>query len=182
MGGEVIGTASFFVPMVKEDPETGQSERIVSYYSYFAHAVEVAVNVKTGEVKVLKVFGAVDPGTPINPEMVRVQMEGGFGQGIGASIYEYISLENGVVINPNFADYKLPTAAEMPPNMNVKVIMNPVAHPEGPFGAKGMGEGVIVPLGPAISNAVCDAVGVRIRDLPITREKILAELDRLQKE
>jgi CO/xanthine dehydrogenase Mo-binding subunit len=180
-GGEIIGTGTFVVPMVPEDPETGRSERSVTFYSYFAHAVEVAVNMETGEVKVLKIVGAADMGTPINPEMAKAQIEGGFGQGIGTSIYERIVLENGTVVNPNFADYKMPTAAEIPSNRNVKVIMNPVPHREGPFGAKGIGEGTIVPIAPAISNAIYNAIGARIGDLPITREKILNKLAGLGK-
>jgi CO/xanthine dehydrogenase Mo-binding subunit len=176
-GGEVIGTASFFVPMMAVDPETGQSERIVTYYSYFAHAAEVAVNLETGEVKVLRIAVAGDMGTPINPEMIKVQLEGALLQGIGSSIYEQIVLDDGVVINPNFADYKIPTAREMVSHENAKVFISPVPHPEGPFGAKGAGEGPLVSVAPAIGNAVYNAIGVRIRDLPIMREKILKALD-----
>jgi CO/xanthine dehydrogenase Mo-binding subunit len=175
-GGEVIGSASFYIPMIPEDPETGQSQRITTFYSYFAHGIEVGVNVKTGEVRVLKIVIAADCGTPINPEMVKVQLESSLQQGIGSSIYEQIVLENGVVINPNFADYKIPTATEMPSNKNVEVFIDFVPHPEGPYGAKGAGEGPLTPIAPAISNAVYDAIGVRIYDLPITREKVLKAL------
>jgi CO/xanthine dehydrogenase Mo-binding subunit len=176
-GGEVIGSASFYVPMVPEDPETGQSKRITTYYSYFAHAVEVGVNVKTGEVRVLKLFLAADCGTQINPEMVKVQLESCLQQGIGLSVYEHIVLENGVVLNPNFADYKIPTTMEMPSNKDVGVFIYSAPHPEGPYGAKGVGEGPLTPIAPAISNAVYDAVGIRIYDLPITREKVLKALE-----
>ena len=120
---------------------------------------------------------AADCGTPINPEMVKVQLESSLQQGIGSSIYEQIVLEDGVVINPNFADYKIPTAKEMPSNKDVEVFIESVPHPEGPYGAKGAGEGPLVPIAPAISNAIYDAIGVRIYDLPITREKILKALE-----
>jgi CO/xanthine dehydrogenase Mo-binding subunit len=175
-GSEVIGTASFSVPTVPEDPKTGQSERIVAYFSHFAHAVECAVNIETGEVRVLKIVGAADMGTPINPKMAEGQIEGGFLQGIGTSIFEQIVLEKGMVANPSFADYRIPTAAEMPPNDKTKAIIEFVPHPEGPSGAKGLGEGVIVAIAPAIANAVYNAVGLRVRDLPISAEKVLKQL------
>jgi CO/xanthine dehydrogenase Mo-binding subunit len=181
-GSEVIGTASFVIPTMPEDAQTGQSERIVAYYGHFAHAVEVAVNVRTGAVKVLRIAGAADMGNPVNPEMVEGQLEGGFLMGIGTSIYEQIILKNGVVANPNFIDYKIPTTLEMPANDCVKAMIDPVPHPEGPFGAKGLGEGVIVPIAPAIANAVYNAVGVRIRDLPISAEKLLGRLKAMEQE
>lgn len=171
-GGEVTGSDCFFVPMAPESPENLQSERVATFYSHFAHAVEVAVNVETGEVKVLRVVCAGDMGTPINPKMAEAQMEGGFQQGIGTALFEHIVMEDGVVVNPNFADYKIPTARELPSNKNTKTILAPAPHPEGPFGAKGLGEGVVVALGPAIGNAVYDAVGIRVNDMPITREKV----------
>lgn len=176
-GGELIGTASFYVPTFPEDPETGQSERIVAYYGHFAHAVEVAVNLETGAVKVLRIVGAADMGTPINPKMCEGQIEGGFLQGIGTSIFEQIVLKSGAVANPGFADYRIPTTLEMPPNDKAKAIIVSMPHPEGPFGAKGLGEGVMVPIAPAIANAVYNAAGVRIRDLPISAEKVLKALE-----
>lgn len=175
-GGEIIGTDCFFVPTVPADRETGQSPRMVTSFSHFAHAVEVAVNVETGAVKVLRIVTAADGGTVINPKMAEGQLEGGFQQGIGSCIFEEIALDNGVVTNANFADYTMPTAREMPLNSNVKGIMSPAPHPEGPFGAKGLGEGVIAAVAPAISNAVYNAVGIRVKDLPISREKVFQAL------
>jgi CO/xanthine dehydrogenase Mo-binding subunit len=181
-GSEVIGTACFVIPTVPEDARTGQSERIVAYYSHFAHAVEVAVNVQTGDVKVLRIAGAADMGKPVNPKMAEGQIEGGFLMGIGTSVYEQIILNDGVVANPTFIDYKLPTALEMPANKNVKPIINPFPHPEGPFGAKGLGEGVLVPIAPAIAGAVYNAVGIRIRDLPISPERLLRQIKSIGQE
>lgn len=175
-GGEIIGSDSYRLPMVPEDPETGQSDRAVTYYSHFAQAVDVAVNVETGEVRVLRIATAADMGQPINPKMCQAQMEGGFQQGIGTALYERVALENGVVNNPNFAEYKMPTARDMPLNKDTAALMNPVPHPEGPFGAKGVGEGVLVAVAPAISNAIYNAVGIRIKHLPIFREDVLKAL------
>jgi len=181
-GSEIIGTASFMIPTMPPDPLTGQSERIVAYYGHFAHAVEVAVNVRTGAVKVLRIVGAADMGKPINPEMAGGQMEGGFLMGIGTSLYEEIVLKDGVVANPTFVDYRIPTTLEMPHNDSVKVILNPVPHAEGPFGAKGLGEGVMVPIAPAIGNAIYNAVGARVKELPISAESLLKELKKIGQE
>lgn len=178
-GSEIIGTASFMIPTTPPDPLTGQSERVVAYYGHFAHAVEVAVNVQTGAVRVLRIAGAADMGRPINPEMAEGQMEGGFLMGIGTSLYEQIVLKDGVVANPTFVDYRIPTTLEMPHNRFVKAMLDPVPHREGPFGAKGLGEGVMVPIAPAISNAIYNAVGVRAKELPISAESLLKELKKI---
>jgi len=181
-GSEITGTASFYIPMVPEDPLTGQSERIVASYGHFAHAVEVAVNVRTGAVKVLRIAGAADMGKAINPEMAQGQVEGGFLMGIGTTLYEQVILNKGVVANPTFVDYRIPTTLEMPPNDCVKVMIDPTPHAEGPFGAKGLGEGVLVPIAAAIGNAIYNAVKVRPKDLPISAELLLKELKGIQQE
>jgi len=177
--GEILGRGHFYGPIILEDPETGQSERMVTYYAHGACAVEVAVNVETGEVKVLRIAQCYDMGTPINPKMVEAQIEGGTVQGIGSAIYEEIVLERGMVVNPNFMDYKMPTAAEAPSSKNMKALIAAIPHREGPFGAKGLGEATMVPVAPAIANAVYNAVGIRIKDLPISREKIMRALDKI---
>ena len=176
-GAEIVGRATFSCPVTPEDIETGQGERLVAYFSYGAHAVELAVNVETGEVKVLKFVGAFDMGRPINPKMCEQQMEGGMSMGIGSTLYEETVVENGIVINPNFVSYKIPTITEHPLIENVKFDSAPAPHREGPFGAKGLGEGVLIPSAPAIASAIYNAVGIRIRDLPITREKIIKALE-----
>lgn len=93
--------------------------------------------------------------------------------GLGYGLYEELVLEKGRLLNPNFADYALPTALDMPP---VDTLIVETVDPEGPFGAKGMAEPANNPTAPAIANAVYDAVGVRIKDLPITAEKVLKAL------
>ena len=176
-GAEIVGRATFSCPVTPEDIETGQGERLVAYFSYGAHAVEVAVNVETGEVKVLEFVGAFDMGRPINPKMCEQQMEGGMSMGIGSTLYEQTVVEDGRVINPNFVSYKIPTITEHPLLENVKFDSAPALHREGPWGAKGLGEGVLIPSAPAIASAIYNAVGIRIRDLPITREKIIKALE-----
>ena len=174
--GEIMGIGTHHQFIVLED-EDGQSPRMVTYYCQGSYGVEVAVNIETGEVKVLRTGGCFDVGQPINPKMCEQQIDGGTVMGIGAGLTEEIIRDHGRVINPNYADYKILTAADVPDIENfMTTVADPHPHNEGPFGAKGLGEAVVNPYCPAISNAVYDAVGVRIADLPITREKVLMAL------
>lgn len=175
-GADLSASASFTIRNFHEDPETGQSERSKVSYCHGAHAVEVAVNEETGEVKVLRIAGCFDVGNPINPKMVESQIEGGFGMGIGSTLYEESVMENGAMLNPNFGDYKVPEATELPTGENAQALIASAPHQEGPYGAKGLGEAVLIPLAPAIGNAIYNATGIRVTDLPITREKILKAL------
>lgn len=176
VGAEISASASFNIRHFHEDPETGQSERSKASYCHGANAVEIAVNEETGEVKVLRITGCFDVGNPVNPKMVESQIEGGFGMGIGSTLYEESILENGAVLNPNLGDYKVPGATELPAGENAHAMTASVPHREGPYGAKGLGEAVMIPLSPAIGNALYNAAGIRIKDLPITREKVLKAL------
>lgn len=173
---EIIGQCSFEIPGIPEDPETGQSERMVTDYCYGAQAVEAAVNVKTGKIKILRSVGCFDAGQPINPQLCEGQIEGGMVMGLGSALYEEMVMENGVVLNPSFLDCKILSAEDLPGNKNFEAMLAGVPHREGPFGAKGLGEGVMIPAAPAVSNAVYNAVGVRIKELPITSEKVLKAL------
>ncbi|MFC2067493.1 xanthine dehydrogenase family protein molybdopterin-binding subunit [Chloroflexota bacterium] len=172
-GGELIGSATYTGPIESEDIMTGQGKRVVTSYSHAANAAEVMVNTETGEVKVLRMGGAFDMGQPINPKLCEVQIEGGMAMGIGGALYEEMIMQNGVVANPNFLDYNLPSTTEIPVGENLKSIIAVVPHKEGPYGAKGLAEVTTVSVAPAIGNAIYNAVGVRINDLPITKEKIL---------
>lgn len=107
-GGEILGSGTFSGPLESENAETGQGKRPVTYYAHGATAVKVKVNVETGEVKVLRMGTCFDMGQPINPKLCESQMEGGIGMGMGNALYEELVLENGVVANPNFLDYKFP--------------------------------------------------------------------------
>jgi len=138
-----------------------------------AHGVEVEVNQDTGEVKIVKVYAAHDIGKAIHPDNCEAQIQGGIGFGIGAALLEGYEYKEGDVINPSFLHYKIPTALEM---TEVEAALVEEPHHDGPFGAKGVGETSNVPLPPAIGNAIYDAVGVRIKDLPITPEKVLRAL------
>jgi xanthine dehydrogenase molybdenum-binding subunit len=116
----------------------------------------------------------MDVGKILNLQTLKGQVYGGIAQGVGYALYEEVRTEDGRILNPGFTDYKLPTAAEM--SFPIDLVFVETNDEFGPFGAKGVGEPGLVPTAPAIGNAVYDAVGVRIYDLPITPEKVLQAL------
>ncbi|MCW5634586.1 MAG: molybdopterin-dependent oxidoreductase [Rubrivivax sp.] len=145
-------------------------------YSFAAHFVEVAVDTETGLVEVLQVVPVHEFGRVIHPVAAAGQIEGGIQQGIGHTLTEdhLVDPKTGRSLNASFVDYKMPLAMDMPP---IRTIMLETApDPGGPYGAKGIGEDPIIAIGPAIANAVHDAIGVRFRAFPITPEKVLAAL------
>jgi carbon-monoxide dehydrogenase large subunit len=174
--GEIVGKGEFSVQGKPVDPKSGHSERWAAFYGYGAHAVEVAVDVETGEVRVERVCGCCDMGRAINPKMCEQQIDGAVGQGIGISLFEELLVENGLILNPGFADYRMPTSLEMPKLENVKGLIGAEPHNEGPFGAKGFGEAALTPFYAALGNAFFNATGVRIHDLPLTKEKVFKAL------
>lgn len=145
-------------------------------YSFAAHFVEVEVDTETGQVSVKKVVAVHEVGRAINPAGVEGQIEGGIQQGIGHTLTEdlVVDTQTGRTLNASFVDYKMPLAMDMP---EIKtIILEEAPDITGPFGAKGVGEDPILAIGPAIANAVYDAIGVRFRELPITPEKVLKAL------
>jgi CO/xanthine dehydrogenase Mo-binding subunit len=172
-GRMALGAASYNTTTTFLDPETGQGHPFEDYV-YATQIAEVEVDTDTGEVEVLKLAAVHDCGKPINPMMVEGQIEGGISMGLGFALFEEMVLEGGRVKNPQFTDYVLPTALDMP-EVEVGTVDNLAAL--GPYGAKGIGEATLIPTAPAIINAIYDAVGVRIRDLPATPAKILAALE-----
>ena len=158
----------------KLDPETGQGQAHPDY-AFGAHAAEVAVDTETGEITVLKHVSAHDVGQAINPVAVEGQIEGGVAQGQGYALSEEMVYRDGQLATPSFSEYLIPTSMDLPP---IKSIILESRSGLGPFGAKGIGEPALTPVAPAIANAVADAIGVRIHDLPITPEKIVKALNR----
>lgn len=184
-GGEIVGSADYKADCIADDPKDGQldpvlarkGKRLMAFYAYAAKAVEVAVNVDTGEVKVLRCHGAIDLGKAINPKTCEQQSEGGMVMGIGSALYEETILAEGHVLNSSFTDYRVPLAAQVPANEKMRsIFVESAPHKDGPYGAKGFAEGVVTGMEPAIANAVYNAVGVRIKELPITPEKVLRSL------
>lgn len=125
------------------------------------------------------VTAAHDCGRAINPLSLEGQIEGSVVQGMGYALTESLHLKEGRIENSSFSSYRIPTTLDIPA---IKTILVETIDPEGPFGAKGVSEGTILPAAPAVANAIYDAVGVRIKDLPITPEKILAALSEKEKE
>ena len=163
--GTVMGFASLAPP---SNPSSATAE-----------FVEVEVDTETGEVQVLRVVYAHDIGRVINPAGAQGQVEGGFQQGMGYALMENLVFdkENGACLAGDFLSYKMPTAVEMP--SDIKSVFIESNEPSGPFGAKSLAEPCAIVPAPAIANAIANAIGVRIRELPITPEKILAALGKL---
>lgn len=142
-------------------------------YSFGACIAEVKVNPDTGYYEVLNLWGAHDCGKALNPLAVEGQLEGSWHMGMGQAVSEQMKYYEGHLISNNFLDYKIPTALDIP-EFHTNIIES--GDPEGPFGAKECGEGALHPSVPAIANAIYDAVGVRIKSVPITYEKVYAAL------
>jgi len=143
-------------------------------YAYGTQGVELEVDEETGEVEILHMVAAHDVGRVLNPQTLKGQIYGALCQGLGYALTEEVRSVEGRIVNAGFRDYKIPTFHEMRFPIDLELVETD--DPEGPFGAKGVGEPGLVPTAPAIANAVYDAIGVRIRDLPITPEKIVAAL------
>lgn len=141
--------------------------------------VEVEVDTETGQVNVERAVYAHDLGKTVNPSAAEGQVEGGIVQGIGFTLMENMQFDetSGACLTSNFLDYKIPTAMDIP--ATIESIFVESNEPTGPFGAKGLGEPPLIVPAPAIANAINNAIGVRIRDLPITPEKILKGLGKL---
>lgn len=142
-------------------------------YSFGAVITEVKVDQETGHVKVVNIWGAHDAGKALNPLAVEGQLEGSWHMGLGQAVSEQMKFRDGLLVNGNLVDYKIPTSKDTPP-IHTNIIET--IDPEGPFGAKECGEGAIHPVIPAVANAIYDAVGVRVTSLPITSEEVLKQL------
>jgi CO/xanthine dehydrogenase Mo-binding subunit/CO/xanthine dehydrogenase FAD-binding subunit len=166
-GQPVVGVGSFDNP--SEFPDHSRYGNESGAYNFAAQAAEVEVDRDTGEVKLLEVACVVDCGTVINPATAEGQVQGAVTQGIGLAMIEYFDWWNGQPTDPQLKDYPIPGAATMP---KLHVGFADSYEPSGPFGAKGLGEIGLDAVPAAIANAVADACGVRIHELPITSEKI----------
>lgn len=165
---------AYFPSTTPPCPETGQGERVYVSYTFVTQIVEVEVNTATGQVELLRIVTAPDVGQAIHPQNVEGQIEGGTSMGVGMALMEEVLFnEEGFLINPNMSTYLIPTALDLP---RMETILVEDAEPLGPFGAKGIGEPATIATAPAIINAIYDACGVRIKELPATPEKILREL------
>ncbi|MDW8063703.1 MAG: xanthine dehydrogenase family protein molybdopterin-binding subunit [Candidatus Caldarchaeum sp.] len=171
VGGPVIGRGFYSAARLTYlDPETGQGYPALKW-TFGAHAVEVEVDPDTGMVKVLKLVSAFDIGKAINPAIVLGQAYGGALQSMSLGLLEgYFYDEKGRMLNPNLTDYKIARASDIPEEHEVIIIENPQL--DGPFGARGIGELSMLSVETAIANALYDAIGIDLKNLPITAEYI----------
>ncbi len=139
--------------------------------AFGTHMVDVEVDPETGKVQIVRYTAAQDVGTAVHPSYVEGQIQGGVAQGIGWALHEeYVYDEQGRLLNPGFLDYRMPTSYDLP---HIETLLVEVPHPGHPFGVRGVGEVPIVPPLPAVANAIARAVGVRIRELPISPPRLL---------
>jgi len=171
-GVRVRNQARFRAKTTKLDLETGQGDAYWPY-AFAVHVADVEVHLKTGQLRVVDLVAAHDVGKAINPKMVVGQIVGGAAQGLGFALMEDHLIQEGIPLTRNMDTYRIPGAGDIPEIIPL-LIEDP--EPSGPFGAKGVGEPVLVAVGPAIANAVADATGVRIRRLPLLPERIRAGL------
>ncbi|OPY69299.1 MAG: 4-hydroxybenzoyl-CoA reductase subunit alpha [Syntrophorhabdaceae bacterium PtaU1.Bin034] len=171
-GGKML-TAEYFYDPPNENFDRELKGNLSVTYAYGAHGVEVEVDKETGQVKIVNYVAAHDVGRALNPMLLEGQISGGGVMGLGYAMSENMIYRDGKLMNANFLDYKMLTARDIPP---MQAVIVETDEKDGPFGAKGIGEPGLVPTAPAIANAIYDAIGVRIKDLPITPEKVLAAL------
>jgi CO/xanthine dehydrogenase Mo-binding subunit len=172
-GGPIIGHGMFMPEFASAnaDPETSQGGHPNVHYTVGAAGLVMEIDKETGKCKVLKAVEAIDAGKAINPNLVEGQVIGGLVQGLSTVLYEDMRFDKqGKMLNANFTDYKIPTTLDVPEQIVSIIVETP--QPDGPFGARGIGEHPMLPAAPMVANAVEDALGVRITSMPITAEKI----------
>jgi len=170
--GAQVCDGYYSVPTKRPDPDTGYGNYAATY-TFGAQAVEVEVDPTTGRIKILQIVAAQDVGKAINPTAIEGQMQGGILQGIGMVLQEELVYEDNRPVNANFLNYKIPRIGDAPP-IEVVIIESP--EEDGPFGAKAAGEPSINATLAAVANAVAHATGIRFHKLPLTADRVLAEL------
>jgi len=174
--GSVTGTGSFIPPYTPPD-ENGQTDNATPFWMVGASGVEVEVDTETGRVKVTRLVNVADVGTPINPRVVETQLSGGAIMQLGFSLFEKMLFdEGGQLRNASLAEYKIPGFLDVPENIINEAVV--AEQRNGPFGGKGVGETATFGVSPAIANAIHDAVGVRLTELPMTPEAVFMALQK----
>ncbi len=177
-GMPITGIGRYYVPDYVVAPDETCYGNLSLAWTFSTAVAEVAVDTETGKVDVLNIWHALDIGKALNPKICEGQVEGGAVQGIGYALTENYVWKEGLIQNPNFIDYKIPKVQETP---KIHSLWVEYPNADSPYGAKGVGEHVLNPIAPAIANAVYNAVGVRIQELPLTPEKILQALSFLNR-
>jgi CO/xanthine dehydrogenase Mo-binding subunit len=171
--GTIVGSAVYVPTYQSPDKNTGMSENVTPFWMIGGTGAEVEVDTETGHVRILRLVSVADCGTPINPEIAHGQLSGGAIMALGATLFECMQLDGGQVLNASLADYGLPGMRDVPPMHNELVA---ATQENGPYGAKGLGESGSFSVSPAVANAIHDAVGVRLMQLPLTPESVFRAL------
>ncbi|GAB6171855.1 xanthine dehydrogenase family protein molybdopterin-binding subunit [Paradesulfitobacterium aromaticivorans] len=171
-GASIIGNGYYVPDTVAPDPKTKYGN-ISPAYVFGTHIAEVEIDTETGRVEVVNYWAAHDVGRALNPTLLEGQVEGGVSMGLGWTLMENMITKNGEVLNAGFLDYRVPGPKDVP---RVHTMWVEPVEPNGPFGAKGIGEPALNPVPAAIANAIYNAIGVRFTQLPITPEQVLAML------
>jgi len=167
-GVSPMGEADFYPEITALDPQTGQGNPMATY-AFATQGALVSLDMESGDLEVLTIVACHDVGRAVNPANVTGQIEGAVSMGLGFTLMEEVLLEDGMIRNPRFSEYLIPTSLDMP-----ETVSHLVEAPEasGPFGAKGIGEPALIPTAPAILNAIRIAAGIRVKDLPATPEAL----------
>jgi CO/xanthine dehydrogenase Mo-binding subunit len=172
--GNIVGSGTYKPDYVPGAPGTGLTPNVTPFWMVGGAGVEVEVDTETGHVRIAKIVNVIDCGKRINPRIVETQISGASLMQLGFTMFEKMHLDGGQVTNASLADYKIPGMLDVPAVM-VNEAIDAYQH-NGPFGAKGAGESATLCLSPAIANAIDDAVGVRLMELPLTPEAVLRAL------
>lgn len=170
---EPLAAEGCYFPRTDIDYATGQGSNVYVAYTYNTQFVEVEVDTETGQVDVIRIVAAPDVGRVINPVGLEGQSEGGSAMGLGMALMEEQVFAKAITVNPDFSTYLIPTALDVP---DVETVPVESGDAVGPYGAKGIGEPAMIPTAPAIFNAIEDALGIRLYEMPATPEKVLAAI------
>ncbi|MDE1930295.1 MAG: xanthine dehydrogenase family protein, partial [Alphaproteobacteria bacterium] len=172
--GNIVGVGSFVPDYASPDHDTGLTPNATPFWMVGGTGAEVEVDTETGHVRVTRLINVADLGTPINPRIVETQLSGGAIMQLGFTMQERMEYADGQLLNPTLADYKIPGMRDLPTRIENEAVA--ATQTSGPFGAKGVGETATFGVSPAIANAIDDAVGVRLTDLPLTPEAVYRAL------
>jgi CO/xanthine dehydrogenase Mo-binding subunit len=172
--GNIVGSGAYKPDYVPPQPGTGQTPNATPFWMTAGSGVEVEVDTETGHVRILRLINAADCGNPINPKIVATQLSGGSLMQLGFTMFEKMHIDGGQVTNASLADYKIPGIHDVPATIENEAVA--AWQSNGPFGAKGVGELATFGVSPAIANAIEDAVGVRLTELPLTPEAVFRAL------
>jgi CO/xanthine dehydrogenase Mo-binding subunit len=177
--GNIVGVGSFIPSYTPPDPATGRTPNATPYWMTAGAGAEVEVDTETGHVRVTRLVNVADLGRPINPRIVETQLSGASLMQLGFTMYEKMNFDGGQVTNASLAEYKIPGIRDVPAILENEAV--DAIQRSGPFGAKGVGESATFGVSPAIANAIDDAVGVRLSELPLTAEAVYRAIRRQEK-